>query len=213
MDDDHPGTDRLRLVRIRRRAGRAAERRGRGRPRPLFGDKLPGGRRPASSRARRGGSRPLELTPWRAAFRLDKMTLAALETTLRLYLNEDRAKKEVLVLRLLTRPAEELRRRAEAIAGCIAGLPGISSARAAEDVSMVGGGSLPEQPVRTWVVEVGADEFSEDQLTQRLRTGAQPVLARVREGLLVLDVRTVFEDQEEALVGAVSDALRRGSLT
>jgi L-seryl-tRNA(Ser) seleniumtransferase len=170
------------------------------------GDKLLGGPQAGIIAGLKKWIDAVERDPLMRAFRLDKMSLAALEATLRLYLDEEKATGEIPVLRLLTVPQEHLRRRAEALAGRIAPLEGIAFARAAEDVSMVGGGSLPEQPVRTWVVAVRAKEWSEEQLAHRLRTGRQPVLARVREGTLVLDVRTVFEEQEEAVIRMVSDA-------
>ena len=75
-----------------------------------------------------------------------------------------------------------------------------------EDVAFVGGGSLPDQQMKTWVVELTVG--SEEQLAQRLRGGDPAVLARLREGRLVLDVRTIFAEQETALVEAVAHSLR-----
>jgi L-seryl-tRNA(Ser) seleniumtransferase len=170
------------------------------------GDKLLGGPQAGLIAGLNKWIDAVERDPLMRAFRLDKMSLAALEATLRLYMDEEKATREIPVLRLLAAPPEQLRRRAESLAGRIAALDGIAFAQAAEDVSMVGGGSLPEQPVRTWVVAVRAKEWGEEQLAHRLRTGRQPVLARVREGTLVLDVRTVFEEQEEAVIRMVSDA-------
>ena len=91
------------------------------------------------------------------AFRLDKMTLAALEATLRLYLNEERALREVPVLRMLGAPLEELRQRAEALAERLRAIPALAAVQVAKDVAYVGGGSLPDQAMTTWVVEVKAD--------------------------------------------------------
>jgi len=71
----------------------------------------------------------------------------------------------------------------------------------------VGGGSLPDQAMKTWVVEVEAAGLSETDLSHRLRTGTPAVMGRVREGKLLLDVRTVFVPQEDALVDAVSKAI------
>ncbi len=148
----------------------------------------------------------IEKDPLMRAFRLDKMTLAALEATLRLYLNEERALREVPVLRLLGTPPDELRRRAEALAGRLGALPGLT-ARAAEDTAFVGGGSLPDQALKTWVVEVTASGVGEEELARRLRTGTPAVTGRLRDGRLLLDMRTVFASQEDALV----EALRRAT--
>ncbi len=140
------------------------------------------------------------------AFRLDEMTLAALETTLRLYLNEERALAEVPVLNLLARPLEELRRRAETLAGRLREIEGLASVRAVEDVAYVGGGSLPDQTMKTHVVEIAARDLSDADLAYRLRTGNPAVLGRLREGKLVLDVRTIFPEQDNDLIDAVGQA-------
>jgi L-seryl-tRNA(Ser) seleniumtransferase len=169
------------------------------------GDKLLGGPQAGLIAGKKEWVQKIEKDPLMRAFRLDKMTLAALEATLRLYLNEERALREVPVLRLLGTPLEELRRRAEGLAQRVAALPGVE-ARAAEDVAYVGGGSLPDQRMKTWVVEVTTDAVGEEQLAYRLRTGRPAVVARVRDGKLVLDVRTVFERQETAQVEALGKA-------
>jgi L-seryl-tRNA(Ser) seleniumtransferase len=140
------------------------------------------------------------------AFRLDKMTLAALEATLRLYLHESRALQEVPVLALLSLPLTELRARAEALAARLQETPGLKTA-AREDTAYVGGGSLPDQAMPTWVVEVEADGVSEEELARRLRTGEPAVMGRLQGGKLLLDMRTIFVEQEPALVKAVVDAV------
>ena len=171
------------------------------------GDKLLGGPQAGLIAGKKEWIQKIEKDPLMRAFRLDKMTLAALEATLRLYLNEERALREVPVLRLLGAPLGELRRRAEALARRLAELPGLAEARAVEDVAFVGGGSLPDQQMKTWVVEVTARELGEEPLASRLRTGSPAVMARIRDGRLVIDVRTVFERQEAALVEAMARAI------
>src|SRR5439155_9096467 len=125
------------------------------------GDKLLGGPQAGVICGRKELIGKVEKDPLMRAFRLDKMTLAALEATLRLYLHEERALGEVPVLRMLGTPAEELKRRAEGLAARLAALPGVAQARAAEDVAFAGGGSLPDQPLPTWVVEVEAGGLGE----------------------------------------------------
>jgi L-seryl-tRNA(Ser) seleniumtransferase len=170
------------------------------------GDKLLGGPQAGILAGRKELIQKIEKDPLMRAFRLDKMTLAALETTLRLYLNEERALRDVPVLRMLGSPLDELRRRAEDLAASLSAI-GTLSVRASEDVAYVGGGSLPDQALKTWVVEVAADGVSDADLAYRLRTGAPAVLARLRDGKLVLDVRTVFPEQQPALIEAVRSAL------
>jgi L-seryl-tRNA(Ser) seleniumtransferase len=135
------------------------------------------------------------------------MTLAALESTLRLYLNEERALREVPVLRLLSMPLNELRQRAARLAEELLGIPGMGSVETSEDVAYVGGGSLPDQRMKSWVVEIEAKSISDTELFRRLRLGVPAVMARLRGGKLLLDVRTIFENQEALLVEAVRTSL------
>jgi L-seryl-tRNA(Ser) seleniumtransferase len=176
------------------------------------GDKLLGGPQAGIIAGRKELIQKIEKDPLMRAFRLDKMTLAALETTLRLYLNEERALREVPVLRMLGTPLTELRRRAEALAVRLRALDGLTSATVAEDVAYVGGGSLPDQTMKTCVIEVTARDVSDADLAYRLRTGQPAVLGRLRDGKLVLDVRTVFAEQEAELVEALARAVLHQSL-
>ncbi len=165
------------------------------------GDKLLGGPQAGIIAGKKDLVRRIEKDPLMRAFRLDKMTLAALEATLRIYLNEEKALREVPVLRLLGTPLDELKGRAEALAGRLAG---VAEAAAREDVAYVGGGSLPDQAMKTWVVELHTPGMSEEELASRLRAGMPAVMARVRDGKVILDVRTVFPEQEGDLVQAVT---------
>jgi L-seryl-tRNA(Ser) seleniumtransferase len=169
------------------------------------GDKLLGGPQAGIIAGKKEWIQKIEKDPLMRAFRLDKMTLAALEATLRLYLHEERALREVPVLRMLGTPLNELRRRAETLAGRLAARARIS-AEAMEDVAYVGGGSLPDQAMKTWVVRVQVQGIGEDEVARRLRLGRPAVMARLREGRLLLDVRTVLAAQEEALVETVMRA-------
>jgi L-seryl-tRNA(Ser) seleniumtransferase len=171
------------------------------------GDKLLGGPQAGIIAGRKEWIQKIEKDPLMRAFRLDKMTLAALEATLRLYLNEEQAVREVPVLHLLSIPQEELRRRAEALAERLRAAPGLS-ASVREDSAYVGGGSLPDQAMKTWVVEVEAAGVSDAELARRLRTGDPGVMGRLQGGKLLLDVRTVFAEQEAGLVKAVIDAVQ-----
>ena len=141
------------------------------------------------------------------AFRLDKMTLAALEATLRLYRDPARALREVPTLRMLTTPITELRERCERLAGRLRELPGLKAVEVRDDVAYVGGGSLPDQALPTVVIALTAHAISEAEFAMRLRAGAPAVVGRVQDERLLLDLRTVFERQENELVEAVKRAL------
>jgi len=171
------------------------------------GDKLLGGPQAGIIAGRKEWIQKIEKDPLMRAFRLDKMTLAALETTLRLYLNEERALREVPVLRMLGTPLVELRQRAEKLADQLRTIDGMASVKTAEDVAYVGGGSLPDQSMKSWVVEIEAKAISDAELASRLRLGTPAVMARLRDGKVILDVRTLFEHQERPLIEAMSRAL------
>jgi L-seryl-tRNA(Ser) seleniumtransferase len=171
------------------------------------GDKLLGGPQAGIIAGRKEWIQKIEKDPLMRAFRLDKMTLAALESTLRLYLNEERALREVPVLRLLGAPLNELRQRAEKLAENLRAIAGLVSVKTAEDVAYVGGGSLPDQSMKSWVVEIEPSSISDAELAHRLRLGTPAVMARLHGGKVVFDVRTVFEHQELSLIEAVRSAL------
>jgi L-seryl-tRNA(Ser) seleniumtransferase len=168
------------------------------------GDKLLGGPQAGVIAGRADLVRRVEADPLMRAFRLDKMTLAALEATLRLYRDPDRARREVPVLRMFTTPLEELKARAEAFAARLraAGVEGAVR----EDVAYAGGGSLPDVVVPTAVIAVTADGIGEGELAARLRRGTPPVVGRVQDGRFLMDLRTVFERQEDELLAAVVTA-------
>jgi L-seryl-tRNA(Ser) seleniumtransferase len=170
------------------------------------GDKLLGGPQAGIIAGRREHVQKVEKDPLMRAFRLDKMTLAALEATLRLYLNEEQALREVPGLRMLGAAPDDMRRRAEALAERLRQAEGLAVVEVREDVAYVGGGSLPDQAMKSWVVEVEARGRSDAELARRLRLGTPAVLGRLRAGRLVLDVRTVFPEQEAALAEAVRRA-------
>jgi L-seryl-tRNA(Ser) seleniumtransferase len=86
----------------------------------------------------------------------------------------------------------------------------LASVTIAEDVAYVGGGSLPDQQMPSWVVAIAARAVSDADLAQRLRTGNPAVVGRLRDGKLVLDVRTVLPHQVDLLVDAVRQASAGG---
>jgi len=102
----------------------------------------------------------------------------------------------------------ELRQRAELLAVRLREVEGIAKVKVCEDVAYVGGGSLPDQALKTCVLEVEARDSGDEELAHRLRLGTPAVIGRLRDGRLVLDIRTIFHHQEEALIEAVRQATR-----
>ena len=150
------------------------------------GDKLLGGPQAGLIAGRAELVAKIERDPMMRAMRLDKMTLAALEVTLRLYLQPEKALVQVPVLQLLAVPVELLRARAERLA---ARLEGRIDAVVRDDVTFVGGGSLPDQPMPTVVVVLKPAE-GEELLARRLRLSSPAVLARIMRGEVLIDLRS-----------------------
>jgi L-seryl-tRNA(Ser) seleniumtransferase len=110
------------------------------------------------------------------------------------------------VLKLLGLPLDELRRRAEELAGRLEAIDGIVDVAAAQDEAYVGGGSLPDQALATWIVSLRSAQHGDDAFAHRLRTGDPAVLGRTRDGKLLLDLRTVFPEDRDALLRAATRA-------
>lgn len=170
------------------------------------GDKLLGGPQAGILAGKKEWIAKIESDPLMRAFRLDKMTLAALEATFRLYLDVERAVSAVPVLRLLSIPLAELQRRAGDLAERLRSVSGLKEVEAQQDSAFVGGGSLPDQALGTWIVCLRAEAIGDDDFAYRLRTGSPAVLGRLREGRVLLDVRTIFPDDVDVLVAAVEAA-------
>ncbi len=134
------------------------------------------------------------------AFRVDKTTLAALEATLRLYRNPTRALAEVPVLRMARIPASEIGARAKAVVRAAPEL----HAEIAPGRSLLGGGTMPGASIATRVIRLPLGEDAARGLA-RLRVGDPPIIARGREGRVVLDLRTVAPKDDSV----VASGLRR----
>ena len=138
--------------------------------------------------------------PLMRAMRVDKMTLAALAATLRLYRDEEKAKQEVPILRMLSMPTENLKLRATKLAQQISHLPSIGVCDVVEDQSMLGGGSLPTQKISTWCVAIEPKSGSVNNFSSLLRKATPSVIGRVQKDRLFLDMRTVQPSQDAELV-------------
>ncbi len=171
------------------------------------GDKLLGGPQAGLIVGKASLIERIEKDPLMRAFRVDKMTLAALETTLRLYLNPELAWREVPTLRMLSASRESIRPRAEVLACKLRTLPEIGDVKVIDDEGYAGGGSLPDSPIGTVVIAVNPQSIGASQFTQQLRMGEPPVVARVHDAQILFDLRTVFEWQEDILAAAISRAL------
>jgi L-seryl-tRNA(Ser) seleniumtransferase len=168
------------------------------------GDKLLGGPQCGCIVGRRDLVERIAKHPMTRALRVDKLTLAALAATLRLYRNPEEARRKIPLLELLTTPVENLKLRAERLAPQLAAANTVASATPVEDVTYLGGGAVPNQELKTWAVAIAPRDLSVDRLAHALRTGTPSVVGRIQDGKLLLDLRTVFARQDQDLVTAVS---------
>lgn len=148
----------------------------------------------------------LKRHPLMRVLRVDKLTLAALEATLRLYRDEAVAMREVPTLAALTASRETLRARAEAMRQALQGL-GLS-ADLEEGISQVGGGSLPGEELPTTLVCVTIPSQSAAAVARRLRLHDPSIWGRVQRDRLVFDLRTVREDEAAEIVEAFEKMIR-----
>jgi L-seryl-tRNA(Ser) seleniumtransferase len=139
--------------------------------------------------------------------RLDKLALTALEATLVLFLDPQRAIREVPTLRMLRRELAEIQTQAKRIAAAVrAAAPGATVA-VVEGFSQMGSGSLPGQDVPTRLVAVAAENLEAGEIARRLRRHEPPVFARVGQGRVLADPRTLLDGEESVLVAAFCRAL------
>jgi L-seryl-tRNA(Ser) seleniumtransferase len=142
------------------------------------------------------------------ALRVDKFTISALEATLRLYLDEERAISEIPVWRMLTVDNEALRKRAQNIANRFEETFGADAISIMQGISKVGGGALPTAELPTFLVGIKLQEGSPEALVEKLRAGDPPVILRLQQDTLLFDPRTIFVEQEDSLIEAIRTAYK-----
>ena len=174
------------------------------------GDKLLGGPQAGIIAGKQELVSRIRRHPLFRALRVDKLTIAALETTLGAYLRA--AWDELPALRMMRIPREELQRRCEALLTRLTPqlATGEVECQIVDGASLAGGGSTPSQSLPTKLLRFASARHSAAQLEQRLRRGPGPVavVARVEDDHLVIDLRTVFPEQEPLLAAALLTALR-----
>ena len=174
------------------------------------GDKLLGGPQAGLITGRSDLVARIRGNPLFRALRVDKLTYAALEATLLAYVH--RQYEAIPALRMISTPAEEIEARAQAFVARLRSTEGLEC-QVIDGESVTGGGAAPGATLRTRLIACTSPEHSAEELAERLRLGEPPVVARVEEGRVLLDLRTVFPEQEarliEALRASAGSAVRR----
>lgn len=152
---------------------------------------------------RRGLVEKIAAHPLLRAVRADKLTLAALGATLRLYEDVQLAERAIPVLSLIATSLENLRQRAERLAPQIAAT-GVASVEVVASQAYLGGHEVPGQAVATMVLSLTPKEGTAEQLAKALRMGTPAVVGRVSESRLLLDMRSVMPRDDLPLITAIA---------
>ena len=174
------------------------------------GDKLLGGPQCGIVVGKRNHIERIMAHPLMRAFRVDKMTLAALTATLKLHRDETKAEASIPLLQLLSTSEGNLKGRAERIAAQLGDCAAVDSAEPVSESSQLGGGTVPAQNLPTWCVAIAPAGMSVDTLAAKLRTGTPSVFGRVQKDRLLLDLRSVFPSQESQMIEAIESVTNSG---
>ncbi len=167
------------------------------------GDKLLGGSQAGIIAGSSRHVQRIRQNPLFRALRVDKLALAVLESTLIAYLTR-REELEVPVVRMIRMDAGLLKERADSLAARLSGLPTHLTVEAVEGASVIGGGSTPSQSLPTWLLCLRSSRCSAARLEALLRQSDPPVLARLDREAVLLDLRTVFPDDDARLIDILS---------
>jgi L-seryl-tRNA(Ser) seleniumtransferase len=168
------------------------------------GDKLLGGPQAGIILGKEELIETMTAHPMSRALRIDKLSIAALEATLREYLNAEKAPEKIPTLAMLLSDPETLKKRARKLAKRLDSETASISAEVIAEVSRAGGGSLPLAEFPTWVVSLISSKLSDDALESALRGAEPPIIARIKGDRVLLDMRTVRDDE----VDLIAEALR-----
>jgi len=166
------------------------------------GDKLLGGPQAGIIIGKKEVIAAIKKNPLTRALRIDKLTVAALEATLKIYLDELKALHEIPVLRMLTLQVADLAKTARSLLKGLRGIPGGRFEVSIRDgFSQVGGGAMPLQEIPTKLVVIKAKGISPNRLEKKLRTNSNAIVARIERDEVVFDMRTLNEGDIEIITG------------
>ncbi|MGL4655391.1 MAG: L-seryl-tRNA(Sec) selenium transferase [Sarcina sp.] len=167
------------------------------------GDKMLGGPQAGIIVGKKVYIDKLKKNPLTRALRVDKFTLAALEATLLEYLKEETVTQNIPTLSMITESLDSLKARVEKFVDKLSNLEKYEF-NIKEDISFVGGGSMPEQELKTYVVEINSD-LSSSELERRFRYYKIPVIVRISKDKVLLDIRTIREEEYDIIVDALNE--------
>ena len=172
------------------------------------GDKLLGGPQAGLIVGRKDLVRKIAKHPLARALRIDKLTLAALEATLRLYLQPHRAQSEIPVLAMLAADPQNRKERCEALCRRLQEYEVAAKVELVDDISRVGGGAMPLTELPDWAVAIWPHHMSVSELAERLRGYAPALIARTRHDALLVNLRAVSPAEDFLLTRLLLSALQ-----
>jgi L-seryl-tRNA(Ser) seleniumtransferase len=172
------------------------------------GDKLLGGPQAGLILGRRELVEKLRRHPLARALRIDKLTLAALEATLRLYLQPEAALRELPILQMFAIPNELLKERCSCLAERLVAESLPIQIRLVEDLARVGGGAMPLTELPDWAVEIELLSGSIDRLMRRMRGYSPALIGRVQSDRLRINLRAVAAEDQALLAQILIAALK-----
>lgn len=158
------------------------------------GDKLLGGVQAGIIVGKKEYIQKMKKNQLTRALRVDKLTICALEATLRMYLDEENAIKNIPTLRMLTYSIQELEKKAVGLYDKIKDLKDFDI-KISDSKSQVGGGSMPLEFIDSKVIEIIPKKISVSSLEKKLRLSKSHIIGRIKDEKYILDVRTIFEDE------------------
>ncbi len=175
------------------------------------GDKLLGGPQAGLIVGKKNIIDPIKKNPITRALRIDKMTLAALESTLRLYRNEEIALKAIPTLRMLTQPIGQIKKKAHKLNKL---LGKIGDSRMQIELltlsSRAGGGSLPLLELPSLCIGIKVTYLSANTIERFMRHNSPPIIGRIYEDFYIMDLRTIQEDELSFIEAAFKRLLQKG---
>ncbi|MGM0602107.1 MAG: L-seryl-tRNA(Sec) selenium transferase [Bacillota bacterium] len=171
------------------------------------GDKLLGGPQAGIIVGKKEFIEKIEYHPLMRALRVDKFTLAALEATLNIYRNFDKAVETIPTLRMLTENTEKTKQRAEDLLNKIKEIDEFNFT-VEKDTARIGGGAYPLTELDTYVLKISAEENSLEKIAYLLRQSKMPVFTRINEGQLIFDLKTVQPFEIDILADTINDILQ-----
>ena len=172
------------------------------------GDKLLGGPQAGIIVGKKKYIDKMKKNPLTRAFRIDKFTATVLEMIFHEYLNEENAIKNIPVLSLITKDIKEIEKSAKKLYAKLSNLKDAADIKVEDTLSQIGGGSLPTEKIKSKCISIVPKNISTASLEEQLRLNENPVVARISDNKLIIDMRCILEDEIEILAEKIINILK-----